>query len=70
MKTPRALSAIRLSSASTSSQVWNSRPTDAKPRLRRKRLRRNTRRFEYMIAVPAAPFSKVLSSNRLSSENM
>ena len=70
MKTPRALSATRFSSASTSSQLWKRRPTEAKPRLRRKRLRRKTSRSEYMMAVPAAPFSNVLSSNTLSSENM
>ena len=69
-KMPRALSAIRLSSASTSSQALNSRPTEAKPRLCRKRLRRKVMRFEYISAVPAAPFSKRLSSKTLSSENM
>ena len=69
-KIPRALSAIRLSSATTSSHALNSRPTDAKPRLWRKRLRRKTMRFEYMSAAPAAPFSNRLSSKTLSSENM
>ncbi len=70
MKMPRALSAMRLSSATTSSQVLKRRPTLAKPRLWRKRLRRNVIRLEYMSAVPAAPFSKRLSSKTLSSENM